>query len=675
MILSRFTARLALPPAGKAYVVYAVFVGLILLGLIYIWVFFDPPFGDSMKNLITYALEILFFVGSAMWSIALAPTTWPRRVALAAVFLSPIAVTAAIVRDVEWSGDMKMTWHYRWDAPDSAARRAAVVPPEETAIDFTVVPASSDYLEYRGPARDGVIESTNADFTSDANEIWRVEVGAGWAGMAVVGPLLVTLEQIDADEAIVCYSADTGAELWRNTYSASFDEAMGGPGPRSTPTIKDGQVFTMGAMGYLTCVDLYTGDTKWQVNTFELFGISNLTWATSGSPLVRGERVYINTGSTQDGGLTCFDRTSGEVVWRASDEAWNKKGDNAAGYASPMLAVVAGIEQLLMFDGKALRGHAIEDGRTLWSHPFSNDALVNVAQPIVFDDGRIFIAASYGIGCEMVKVSAVDDAWNVDSVWKEPRLMRCKFTSPVERGGYIYGLDEGVLECLNAETGQRMWKKGRFGHGQILLDDNLILVMTEDGRFVVVNANPGKLEVVNEFDVFDAARNWNPHSVSRGRLFLRNHRAHVQFDHRRVARLRRVAIEPHALFLGVHLHQLHLFLGTAREPQVVQGRLVEREDATGGPILRRHIRNGRPIRQGQVGQARPHEFDELSRPPHDLAGFPQCAAPGPWRWIPPPGFRSSARPPPRVSTWKPAGPTWPPQLQCPPRPNPKPPNH
>lgn len=514
----------------RAYLLYGLFVIALFIGFAFVQFVLDHPMGESIRNLISYSMIAFFFIGSAIWALAFGPTSWSGRIALAAAFVSPLALGAAVVRDVDFSGDMKLTFRFRWDEPTSATRRATTPAPTSKGIPFEVEPTPQDYAEYRGPLRDGRVESSEADFSGEATERWRVDVGAGWAGMAVVGQLLVTMEQIGGEEAIVCFDTETGEEYWRNTYVASFDEAMGGPGPRSTPTIDGDKVFAYGAEGHLTCCDLYTGETVWQVDTLSQFSLENLTWATSGSPLVRGERVYINTGSTGDGGLTCFNRNTGDVVWRASREKWNAKGKNAAGYASPMFATISGQEILLMFDGLALRGHSIEDGQALWSHDFTNDALVNVAQPIVFDDGRVFIAASYGIGCEMLRNTWNNGQWDVQSVWKEPRLMRCKFTSPVEKDGYLYGLDEGVLECLESETGKRMWKKGRYGHGQILLAGDLILVMAEDGRFLVVKASPEGLEVVSEFPVFDAARNWNPPTVSRGRLFLRNHEQMARFD-------------------------------------------------------------------------------------------------------------------------------------------------
>lgn len=511
-----------------AFMIYALFVAALILGFAYVRLFLDHPMGDSIKNLISYSMGIFYFIGSALWAVAMAPTSWSKRFLIAGVFLSPLAVAAAVVRDVDFSGDMQMTLKYRWDKPDSEQRRASVVAPSVSSAPAVTV-TEGDYAEYRGRLRDGVLAQPDVDFSGPSAEAWRVKIGAGWAGMAVVDSVVVTIEQIGGDEAIVCFDAETGAEYWRNTYAASFDEAMGGPGPRSTPTVDGGQVFAYGAEGHLTCCDLSTGETVWQVDTLDKFGVSNVTWATSGSPLVRGDRVYVNTGSTKDGGLTCFDRGTGDVVWRASQAEWDTAGDNAAGYASPMFAVIDGVEQIVMFDGVALRGHAVDDGSELWSHPYKNDPLVNVAQPIVFEDGRIFIAASYAVGCEMLKVTG-GNAWTVESVWKEPRLMKCKFTSPVAKDGFLYGLDEGVLECLNAETGERMWKKGRYGHGQVLLSGDQILVMAEDGRFVVVRATPEKFEQLSETPVFDAARNWNPPSVSRGRVFLRNHEQMVRLD-------------------------------------------------------------------------------------------------------------------------------------------------
>lgn len=514
----------------RPWVIYGSFVVVLLVGLGLVWFVLELPMGDSVRNLITYAMGIFFLIGSALWAVFLLPASWAARIGTAMIFLSPFALAAAVVRDVEWSGDMEMSLKYHWDEPDSSQRRASVPAPsaEVSLPAVTVLP--NDYAEYRGPNRDGRVSSGGVDITAEGVEVWRRDVGAGWAGIAAVGDVLVTMEQIGNAEAIVCYEATQGEEVWRVTYAASFDDAMGGLGPRSTPTIDRGLAFGFGAMGHLTCVDIASGKQVWQVDTFSKFNIGNVRWATSASPLVRGDYVYVNTGSSNDGGLTCFDRETGDVVWRASEEAWNVPVESAAGYSSPMFATIAGIEQIVLLDGVALNGYAINDGRLLWSHPFSNDPKVNVAQPLVFEDGHIFIAASYGVGCEMVQITKEQD-WSVQSLWDDRRLMQCKFASPIMHDGFIYGLNEGILECVNAATGKREWKRGRFGHGQILLVDDLILVMAEDGRFVVVHASPKRLNEVAERDVFvDVAKNWNPPSISRGRVFLRNHEEMVRID-------------------------------------------------------------------------------------------------------------------------------------------------
>lgn len=518
---------------SRAYLYFGLFVALLLISQAFIWLAWEPAFGDSLKNLITYSMGIFFLLVTAVWAMTMLPASWKTRIIVALAALAPLAVAAAVIRDVEFSGDMAIAVSYRWDEPDSAARRAAA-PAPISLDDLRTVPETlpSDYAEYRGTLRDGHVLAGGADLRRPPTETWRRAVGSGWAGMAVVGDLVVTLEQIGGDEAIVCYDAETGDELWRDSYAASFDEAMGGPGPRSTPTVSGDRVYAYGAQGHLTCVALATGEQIWQVDTLAKFGLSNLTWATSGSPLVRGGELYINTGSTNDGGLTCFNADSGDVIWRASEAAWDAEGANAAGYASPMFATIGGVEQLLMFDAEALRGHDISSGRELWNFPFTNEALVNVAQPIVFGDGRVFIAASYSVGCEMVQLSTNDaESWSVTSVWKEPRLMRCKFTSPVLHDGYLYGLNEGILECLDPTDGKRKWKKGRYGHGQLLLADGVLIVMAEDGRVVTIDPNPEGLAVLTETPVLtEGTRNWNPPSLSRGRLFVRNDEEMVRLD-------------------------------------------------------------------------------------------------------------------------------------------------
>ena len=300
----------------------------------------------------------------------------------------------------------------------------------------------------------------------------------------VQGGVIVTIEQRRDQEAVVCYDSATGTEIWANSYSADFEETMGGPGPRATPTIAGDEVYSYGAIGDLLCIDLKTGKTKWAVKT--LANNDNIMWAMSGSPLVYENMVIVNPGTQKDsakGKAVCaFNRANGELIWGS--------GDTRAGYSSPMLATLAGKLQVVQFDADCIAGYDLKDGTRLWKFDWPIGNGVNVAQPLVLSEDRVFISTSYDVaaGRLCLKVTFDDGKWQVKELWKNNKL-RCKFTSPVFYEGFIYGLDEGILACVEASSGKPFkWRDGRYGHGQILLTGDLILILSETGKLVLVQA-------------------------------------------------------------------------------------------------------------------------------------------------------------------------------------------
>src|SRR5207248_3072277 len=164
-------------------------------------------------------------------------------------------------------------------------------------------------------------------------------------------------------------------------------------------------------------------------------------------------------------------------------------GHTHAGYSSPVLANLAGRRQTLVFDGESLAGYDAQAGPELWRFAWQNDQEINGAQPVVLDGDRVFISSSYRKGCAMLRVKDTAGKNSVEQLW-ENMNMRCKFTTPVAYRGYLYGLDEGVLTCLDQKTGARKWKDGRYGHGQLLLTDDLLVVLSETGKLVLVRATP-----------------------------------------------------------------------------------------------------------------------------------------------------------------------------------------
>jgi outer membrane protein assembly factor BamB len=289
----------------------------------------------------------------------------------------------------------------------------------------------------------------------------------------------------------------------------------------------------VGALGDCCRLSLRDGQPAWRINILKKHNAPNTEWAVTSSPLVVDDLVVLNPGGPRGDGLAAYHRDTGKLVWAAEGVKGHQAGSisNRPGYSTPMLVNLLGVRQILMFDGTGLRGYVPETGQRLWEYAHENGAGVNVAQPILFDDGRIFISCSYDLGCAMVQVKRDGDAWSTSNLWKSPNLnLRCKFTSPVLHDGFLYGLDEGILVCLDPATGERKWKKGRYGHGQLLLTNGQLLVHTEDGRAGLIDPNPKGLREVTSFRTLDDAKNWNPPALVRGTLYVRNHHEMAAFD-------------------------------------------------------------------------------------------------------------------------------------------------
>jgi outer membrane protein assembly factor BamB len=330
-----------------------------------------------------------------------------------------------------------------------------------------------------------------------------------------VGDRAVTIEQRDDHEAVVCYDTRSGSELWRNTYRARFYETLGGEGPRATPTIHQGRVYSLGAEGRLECLDLLSGELLWDTNVVTDNDVENVQWGMCGSPLVYDDLVVVNPG-TQGGGsqshaLLALDRATGETIW--------KTGQGQTSYASPMLATLAGERIVLRFDATGLAGHDAETGQQLWHTQWKTQFDNNAAQPLLVGDDRIFITSD--TGCALFQVTRDQDQWDIQQVW-QTRSLKGSYASPVFYEGFVYGLDKGILACIDLEDGSRRWKKGRHGHGQILLSGDLMLVLGESGQLVLAEATPDEYRELGQIEAI-TGRTWNQHSLVDGIVYVRNH--------------------------------------------------------------------------------------------------------------------------------------------------------
>ena len=318
----------------------------------------------------------------------------------------------------------------------------------------------------------------------------------------------------------MAYDAATGRELWTHAWDAHFQETMGGPGPRATPTWRDGRVYALGATGHFWCLDAETGAVIWNRDILEDSGAGNLEWAMAASPLIVDDIVIVQPGGRNGWSVVAYDTANGGVVWHALDDA--------QAYTSPMDVTLGGQRQVLVVTGERAAGLGIEDGTVLWDYSWTPSGPRSMAQPVQVGNDRVFLSAGYGHGAAVIQLTMDGDTAGVETVWQNTR-MKNRFSSSVLLDGYIYGLDESILACVDAATGELKWKGGRYGYGQVLLAGDHLVVLTEDGDLTLVRAIPERHYELARFEAIDG-KTWNVPAMADGRLFVRNAREMAAYD-------------------------------------------------------------------------------------------------------------------------------------------------
>lgn len=410
------------------------------------------------------------------------------------------------------------------DLPAAPASDAPAPVSPATAPDAAGKPLAVGWTDFRGPDRDGryrqqpVLQQWPAD---GPRLMWKQPVGGGYASFVEQGARVFTIEQRGSEEVAAAYDLKSGRELWTNSWAALFQESMGGDGPRATPTAHGAMVFFLGAHGELRCLEASTGRLIWRVNILEDNGAQNLQWGMAAAPLVVGDRVVVVPGGPNGRSVVAYDVTSGKRAWASLDDQ--------AAYSSPMLVTLAEREQILVLTATRLVALAPDGGEVLWSYPWADATQgINVAQPLLLGNDRVFISAGYGVGAAVVEVTADDGRLSPREIWRNNR-MKNKFTSSVLHDGTIYGLDEAILAAVDAATGELRWKGGRYGYGQLVLAGNRLIVLAEDGDLVLVNATPERHEELARFAAI-SGKTWNHPAIAHGILLVRNLREMAAFD-------------------------------------------------------------------------------------------------------------------------------------------------
>ncbi len=378
------------------------------------------------------------------------------------------------------------------------------------------------WTTFRGARRDGTYALTPVSTNWPAqglSPIWKQPVGLGFASFAIADGRAFTLEQRRGQEVAAAYDVATGRELWTQAWNAEFYESNGA-GPRSTPTWDQGRVYALGATGELRCLDANNGTVIWGKNILTENQAENLPWAMAASPLIVDDKVIVLPGGAPNKSVVAYNKMTGAPVWKVLNDT--------QAYVSPMLVELNGRRQIMVVSSSRVVGLVPENGALLWSYPWNTNSGINVSQPIVIDKNRFFISSGYGKGAALVEVKGSGQSFTATTIWENIN-MKNKFNSSVFHNGYVYGLDEGILTCLDVNTGERKWKGGRYGYGQVLLAGDHLILTSETGELALVKAAPDQYSEVARFPALQG-KTWNYPAIADGRLLVRNATEMAAYD-------------------------------------------------------------------------------------------------------------------------------------------------
>lgn len=417
---------------------------------------------------------------------------------------------------------------HRQEQTASPAPSATVSPsPSPTASaspspgEVAAAPSRNSWTNFRGPRRDGKSdESISTNWPVNGLPVlWKQPVGVGHASFVVADGKAYTIEQRRNQEVVAAYDVANGRELWTQKWNAEYSDSTG-DGPRATPTYDQGRIYALGATGELRCLDASNGNVIWGKNILSDNQASNLQWAMAASPLVVDDKVIVLPGGTSGKSVVAYNKNTGAPVWKVLNDT--------QAYVSPMLVELAGRRQIVVVSSSRVLGLAPENGALLWSHPWDTSNGINVSQPIVVDRNRLFISSGYGKGAALLELKGSGNSFTATTLWENTN-MKNKFNSSVLHNGYVYGLDEGILVCLDVNTGERKWKDGRYGYGQVILAGDHLIVSSDKGDLALVKATPSQYTEVARFPAVQG-QTWNYPAIADGRLLVRNSTEMAAYD-------------------------------------------------------------------------------------------------------------------------------------------------
>jgi hypothetical protein len=414
----------------------------------------------------------------------------------------------ALLRSDGISGHSVAHFKWRWtETSEELLLSSSGIVPTNSALPEIDLEKEAEWPGFRGPDRDSRVQGTSISTDWEASppdELWRSSVGPGCASFAVHGNLLFTQEQRGEDEIVSCYKLDTGEPVWMHRDKARFWDSHAGAGPRSTPTISDGKVYTCGATGIVNVLNESDGILIWSRNAADDTQVELPGWGFTSSPLVMDDMVVV----AMAGILVAYDIHTGKPLWTGKN--------GGSGYSSPHYCNIGGTDQILLMCKTGVISVLPEDGSLLWEYVWPVGD--RILQPVFIDGENLLLSSGMSKGLRHLKITPIAEGWNIEELWSSSWL-KSTFNDLVVHKDHAYGFSGPFLECVDMGQGERTWKGGRYGGQLVLLSDqDLLLILTEKGEIALVEANPASFTELARIPVIEG-KTWN-HPVLVGDLLL-----------------------------------------------------------------------------------------------------------------------------------------------------------
>ena len=377
---------------------------------------------------------------------------------------------------------------------------------------------AQDWPQWRGPDRTGVTDvfAAPSAWPEKPRKVWEAVVGTGHSSPVAAAGRVFVLSRLGEDEVVSAFDVQSGKAVWQQKYRAPYQvnpaAESHGKGPKSTPAIAAGRIFTLGINGTLSAFDAATGKVLWRKAFEKEFDATSPDFGAATSPLAAGGQVIAHVGGNKSGALSAFDAATGAVRWQ-----W--KGDGPA-YASPVMATFDGTRQIVTQSRSRLVGLSASDGRLLWQVPFTTAYDQNIVTPIVFGDTVIYSGIDQPLSA--VRIAAANGQWSAKPVWRSESVPMYMSTAVVS-GGYLFGLthrNKGQFFCVDPKTGKVLWTtRGREAENAALIAArDLLIATTTEGELVVARRDPSKLDVIRRYTVAESPIWAHPTPSGRGIL-------------------------------------------------------------------------------------------------------------------------------------------------------------